>query len=75
MKRKSVAPNKAEAGPLRPIVKQYYQFLLDEELREAAAKRGICIVDEDEPRARPRLVADNVGEVLPLKAAERSEAE
>jgi hypothetical protein len=78
MRKRTVAPNKVRGpnevkGPLiKMTAKAYYAWLLREEVREAAAKRGIEIVDE--PRVGPRLVAErSSAEVLLLSAAKRSE--
>jgi hypothetical protein len=73
MSEATVAPNEVRERPMiKMTMTQYYEWLLEEQVREAAAKKGIEIVDER--GVRPRLVADNVGTVVPLRA-ERSEAE
>jgi hypothetical protein len=59
---------------IRMTPAEYYEFMLKEHVREAAAKRGIEIVDEvDERRGRPRLVASGDAAVVPLSAAKRGE--
>jgi hypothetical protein len=74
MSERTVAPNEVRGKPMiKMTVGEYYEFLLKEEVREAAAKRGIEIVDE---RPGPRLVADSsAATVVPLRAAGRGEAE
>jgi hypothetical protein len=69
MNEETVAPNEVREKPMiRMTMAQYYEWLLEEQVREAAAKKGIEIVDER--GVRPRLVASEGAVVLPLKAAE-----
>jgi hypothetical protein len=64
----------AAQGEAKPMIKmsvaEYYEFLLKEQVREEAARRGIELVDEVE-RPRPRLVAEPCSAtVLPLVRVE-----
>jgi hypothetical protein len=71
MNEETVAPNEVREKPMiRMTMAQYYEWLLEEQVREAAAKKGIEIVDE---RPGPRLVASEGATVVPLVRAERAE--
>ena len=57
MSEATVAPNEVREKPMiKMTMAQYYEWLLEEQVREATAKKGIEIVDE-RSSARPRFLA------------------